>query len=557
MPIKVLQPQKQLATEFIQVMYVTAAYFHSHAATGTGSIPNTLLPKLKIWSPNAVAFLKKHSVPTRNFQKWVGSMIDGTYQEEDGLLVLAEFFKELRSNFRNIQRDPAVTHNEIAVMKALRGWIRTGRSSSFKNLQKGIGLLKLDPSIVSVFRVDSGSQDPIRKSLKPIVKFFTGRENTNMSLEERMTAKEKDREKYRQFLKLRKDLVDVYNNELRNYVRDRGGEPQPVSDVKRHMQANGIEDRLPDGFTGLVDEHSVLYTQAKKPIDGYVDRPVKMNPSYDPNKDDQYVFTAVTDAGATQHFYTTTYREQKKVEKYSNVADLIKRADIIRAKWLKDLKSDDEARYIPATMMEIVYLTAQRIGTPGNKAGGQSTYGLSTLMVGHVKKRGTAVIFDYMGKDGVRQRHMIKPETLESKKIVKVISELMVGKKKKDPLFTTETREYNARIINRYFRSLAGSKVHIHNIRHMRGTKLASEILENSPLLARKTPVAQTEAERWFKQAMTKVGSLLGHVRGIGTLQKITPSTAIKSYIDPELSRDFFRKLNLRIPKWLMTKGEK
>jgi hypothetical protein len=554
-PIKVLRPQKRLAIEFIEVLYVTAAYFHNYAKNGEGTIPKELVPKVRQWAPEAVSFLRKHSVPIRNFQKWVNSIVSGTYQNEDGLVVLADFFKDLRSGFRNIQRDPEVTHNEIAVMKALRGWIKSGRASAYRNLQKGIGLLQLDPSIVSVFRTESGSQEPIRKQLKPLVKLFTGRENTNMTLEERMKAKDKNRDKYREFLKLRKALVDVYNNELRNYVRDRNGKPQPVAEVKRHMQSNGIEDRLPDGFAGLVDEHSVLYTSGGKPIDGYVDRPVKMNPSYDPDKDDQYVFTAVTDAGATQHFYTTTYREQKKTEKYSNVADLINRSEVIRKKWLKDLKSDEETRYIPAAMMEIVYLTAQRIGTPGNKAGGQATYGLSTLLVGHVKKRGNSILFDYLGKDGVRHKHMIKAETLETKRIVQIITELMAGKKRADPLFTTGTRDYNARMINSYFRRLAGSKVHIHNIRHMRGTKLASEILENSPLLSRKVAVQQTEAERWFKQAMTKVGSLLGHVRGVGTLQKITPGTAIKSYIDPELSRDFFRKLNLRIPKWLMTKN--
>jgi ribosomal protein L16/L10AE len=61
----------------------------------------------------------------------------------------------------------------------------------------------------------------------------------------------------------------------------------------------------------------------------------------------------------------------------------------------------------------------------------------------------------------------------------------------------------------------------------------------------------QSEAEKIYKKAMEKVGELLNHKTGIGTTEKVTGTTAIQSYIDPQLQIQFFEDLGLRTPTFL------
>ena len=61
----------------------------------------------------------------------------------------------------------------------------------------------------------------------------------------------------------------------------------------------------------------------------------------------------------------------------------------------------------------------------------------------------------------------------------------------------------------------------------------------------------QSEVEKWYKKAMEEVGRVLNHKRGIGGGEKVTGATAIKSYVDIAMQKQFFTKLGLRIPAFL------
>ncbi len=221
---------------------------------------------------------------------------------------------------------------------------------------------------------------------------------------------------------------------------------------------------------------------------------------------------------------------------------------------------------IPATLVELSFLTCIRIGTVGNATKGAPTEGLTTLKVGNIKKRGTSRVLDYVGKDAVHQISVIAPITTENRQIVKLLDELSmttddegkrVPKARKDFLFTHEGTYYSAARVRAYWKAITGSSK-FHKIRTLRGTLLATQLLnEAADSVLKKRTIDQKVVDAAFKAALTQVGSLLGHVRGVGTNQKVTWATAAASYVDPPVQRDFYAKFadkGIRLPSFLSKK---
>lgn len=207
-------------------------------------------------------------------------------------------------------------------------------------------------------------------------------------------------------------------------------------------------------------------------------------------------------------------------------------------------------------MLYLQYNTAMRIGNTGNAtktADGQveTTFGLSTLQVQHVRLVSGGLKIKFPGKKGVVASYTLTPADPLMKQVIANIKALLATegepKAKADFVFEDSTGRYNADRVNKYLKAISGiSKITNHKIRHLRGTTLAREVISEAPV-----KLDQKAAEAWFLKAMTKVGSLLNHVKGVGADQKVTPATAIKNYISPELMLDFFRSRSLRIPKFL------
>jgi hypothetical protein len=222
------------------------------------------------------------------------------------------------------------------------------------------------------------------------------------------------------------------------------------------------------------------------------------------------------------------------------------------------MRSTDDDLRVPATLVEISYLTCSRIGTPGNSTKGQNTQGLTTLTVGNVKRRGSSRLLDYNGKDGVHHVHSIAPADTDKRLIIKLLDECCEDRQRKDRLFVLDGVVYTAEKVRAYFKRVTGLNAGMHKIRTLRGTKMAQEVLEKlGDQLENKRGLSQTIVDREFKDALTKVGELLGHVRGIGDNQRATWATASMSYIDPEVQKEFyarFAKQGVRLPNFLAKK---
>ena len=469
--------------------------------------------------------------------------------------------RSIRQVLRNILiPDSSLNHDQIDQLKAAATWMVSNKDVAYNRLVKLAPNLN-QPLILSELKSGSTDQKKFTRPLMKIVKFYTGREgDPNLSSEERIKLKASNLEVFKEFMRLRKEFLATWRNQLRNLVIDSG---KPAVDYKTAvdtLNGLGLEHSLPKGYEGLIDQNATLYTKAGKMIKGMPGPgfSVVMNPNYDPKKDDQFVFTTVNPEGErSQHVYTVDYSAKAGKAKFEKVANLTEQVEHARKKWMAWVKKPDSSdpHVVASVILELLYQFSARIGSPGNAARGESTYGIATLRAKHVfEQSGGGVNIIYKGKDGVRQVHRLKPGSSESKILIRHVLDAAKDKAPNDPLWTYDWNGRNkpmtAQLVNKWFKR-SGASVTVHKLRHVKGTEVFKQLLEENKakIFERKNPLTQAEADKMLKILATKVGGILGHVRGVGEGQKVTGATALQAYISPDVIRDYYSRLNLRPPR--------
>lgn len=469
--------------------------------------------------------------------------------------------KAIRRALRSVLvPDASIGHEQIDQIKAAATWMINNSDQAYNKLAKLAVNLK-QPLILEGLKSNSTDQKKFSRPLMKIVKFYTGRTNdSNMTTEERIKLKETNPEVFKEFMRLRKEFNLSWKNQLRNLVID---SKKPLIDYKSAVDTlNGLqmEHTLPKGFDGMIDQNGALYTKAGKAIKGVPGYgfTVQMNPNYDPQKDDQYVFTTISPEGKrSQHVYTEAYNKKAGQKKFEKVANLAEQVGNARKQWMAWVRKPDtdDPRVCASVILELLYQFSARIGSKGNAARGESTFGMATLRAKHVFPQGNnGVNLIYKGKDGVRQVHKLQAKSTEAKLLINHIKNAAEGKEPSDFLWTYNwngrVRPMTAQLVNKWFRR-SGASVTVHKLRHVKGTELFKQMLaENEEkIFKRKTPMTQAEADKMLKALATKVGAILGHVRGVGEGQKVTGGTALAAYIDPSVVLDYYQRLNLRPPR--------
>lgn len=259
---------------------------------------------------------------------------------------------------------------------------------------------------------------------------------------------------------------------------------------------------------------------------------IQVNDKYNAKKDNGYLlkFQAIG-AKTWQWCFSKDYKKRKKGKIYLEVNKLLKNIDTYQAKWQKDIHSKDVKISQCALACEIIYITAMRVGTKGNETGGEKTYGLLTLQGKHIKCDGSKVTLAYEGKKAQSQKHVIS-----NKDIAKELCPMVKGKN--DQAF-----EINGDALNDYIRNKLGMKITIHKFRTLRGTAIAyNKLIKDKPCNKLKTDKAKLD---YLKKVMTEVGELLGHFNN----GKVTYTTALKNYVDPNIIVRYFDECKLKVPK--------
>lgn len=458
-------------------------------------------------------------------------------QREADIVVVGDFLKRLAVG---MSKEVSIHRTTLSLFEKCSTYLRRYSTPAWTVIHKAAGDID---TLFDSGRQEVGLQDSHVLELVRLVESVTGRRDVRLSSTERESLRASNPELYQKFLDLKLTLVKLAGQAIRSYVRSASTKDEngtvDYDELRGFLTTHHILHDLPDGFVGRIDEKVNFYTSEGLELKARPYFPVKMNADYDPEEDNSYYCSCLTDKGNTQYFQTLRVTTENRKDRFDLVEEFIPELPAIRAKWLRDLKGNDEKKKVLAAMLELTYWASARIGSPGNKTAGQETYGISTLLKEHVLKQGTHLIVDYRGKKGVKQKHDLVPRTPEDKVCATIVWKLAQAAEEGARIFP-----YSATAVNRYLKSL-GSLVTVHKLRHARATTIMLKQLETCPLMKRKR-VTQKEADDWYKNAALEVGKELGHVSG----ESITWSTAVSAYVDPSVTLGYFKKLNLRTPTW-------
>ncbi len=496
---------------------------------------------------NASKFIKHFKLNEREWKAAVKMMWQKHNPSEndkmnDHLKRFAKSFREVKSSINN---ETDISANYIKLINDCAVVCNSESKPAFDRLVKNIGWLRT-PEVAALYEADVEDQSDILSSLKSVVKKLTGKVGTEIDAETRANAK--GTELLKQYNKLRRELNAVPKAYLANFIRSSGKTLLPVSKALSELAKAKIKvHNIPSGFKGFIDDNLAYYTTEGKKLLQTPSGEVIMNPKYDPKKDNAYVCTSQPEfAAKPTRIYTEDYRKSKNTSKYEATSELNQDLSSFRKKWLSDMRTgwDSESGFM-AHLVELCYQTSARVGNKNNATAGAATYGLTTLLVKHVKKQGKSRIFKYKGKKAQVQQHVVTGSDPTSNRLIKFIDDCMLGKKPNDVLFSFNGKIVTSVKINNYLRNDLGmgAKVTIHKFRTARGTHMASKLLKQNPFKKGSNPT-QKEVMDWLKATLEPVANELGHF----SKEKLTVTTAIQNYIDPTVMADFFRQIGIRPP---------
>lgn len=567
---------------YMYMLLLSTVYWHRYEAGTRPLVPDELakfiLPTRKKDDQGALyqgeEFCHQFGLGPGNYHKYFDWVVSQREPDRGDELVevLNAHMADLRRAMQTIKQDKQIYHDEIDLLNAFRLWHTgavEGKPAKLDVIRKLLGGIKAFPKpALTVLRAEAGDPSEDIVAMKHVVKALTGKEGMFISMTDREKLRDSHPKEWAEYLAIKARLNKIYKTHLMNHIRDIGS-PQPLDQVRKHMHEQGIPHALPPKeFKGLIGDAGELYTVHGSKLAGTPpaqDAKVSMNPNYDPAKDqvggakDNNFYAVVTNPSVnrngknnTVYLYTQEKVTANRKARFQLVSDLIDQEKKYVTAWRRDLRGKDIPKRILAAMCEITYLTALRVGGKGNGTVDEETFGLSTLTVGDVKKRGDAILLEYKGKKGVPQKHSISPATNDEKRVIDTVWLCAEGKRRADELWTYDGEVFNASKLNKYLKSVCSVPgATVHKLRHVRGTGIALTIL---PPLAEKLnkkrdPLTQTLVDAEFKKAMTQVGKLLGHMAGIDGAQKIQWSTAAKNYVDPAVIKDFFDEIDVKPSK--------
>lgn len=545
----------------IKFIYVWARAFHIEDVTPQ------LATLAKKWGMSAKPFATKWGVPAKTWDK----MIELTPQLGVGSKVFKSFFDnpkfepkiepideamdELYASTKAgaLSKDLTISRDYRALLSDASYAFGSGSEPAFRRLDTKLSLLSEPALLKHGSEKDKPTITPSAKTkvkrLEEIVKKMTGKPGWFLPIgptgEALRKKNPKDAEAY---AALSKELRELYKSHLRSLVRGSGSVTLDVKVVRDKLNGLGMWHPIPDAFVGKIDDQGKYYTSDDELLAATPQGEVVMNKKW-PNAT-IYCQSKLPGAATWTKIQTVGHKKKAKSEVFDTVRSVIPDIDNLRRKWLKDLKDtrmSDEKVY--ATLTELAYLTAPRVGSGTGKTGGKTTYGISTVLVSMVKFAGNKMTISYLGKSGQKQTHVIEGTTDAKKILVKNVQELVGDKGPKDQVFTLPNGSpVKGTKINGYLHHIGfPSEFTFHKFRKVRGTRLMQESSNEVLMdLAKKVKAGKKtikDLEEGIIDALTDVGEVLGHFtkdRKTGKA-KTQWTTALTAYVDPKILADLYR----------------
>ncbi len=229
--------------------------------------------------------------------------------------------------------------------------------------------------------------------------------------------------------------------------------------------------------------------------------------------------TGTDDAGRKQYRYHDRWRERRDREKFDSMVDFARALPAMRKRVAKDLRRDDMGSdRVLACAVRLLELGFFRIGGEEYAAGNDS-YGLATMLKGHVTIDGDQLIFDYPAKSGQQ-----RVRSIADREVVEVVGRLRCRRQGRELLAYKRGGRWvdvKSEDINVYVKEITGSDFTAKDFRTWNATVLAAVALAVSG------PAAEQKGrrEKAIRRAVEEVAFYLGN----------TPAVARSSYIDPRV----------------------
>jgi DNA topoisomerase IB len=230
--------------------------------------------------------------------------------------------------------------------------------------------------------------------------------------------------------------------------------------------------------------------------------------------------TGIDAAGRKQYLYHPRWREQRDRAKFERMTEFAQALPRLRRnvnRGLRDPEPTHEAVLACATRLLDIGLF--RIGSEqyADEDGG---VGLATIRSEHVTVSGSALVFDYPAKSGVRRVHRV-----EDRQCAQLVAKLKRRRGGPEELLAYRAGRrwlpVRSDEINQYLKQAIGEQFSAKDFRTWNATVLAAVVL------AARADGAGTKAarQRAIKQAIVDVATVLGN----------TPAVARSAYIDPRV----------------------
>jgi DNA topoisomerase I len=227
------------------------------------------------------------------------------------------------------------------------------------------------------------------------------------------------------------------------------------------------------------------------------------------------------DAGRRQYLYHPDWRLQRDAAKHVRVLEFAKVLSRSRERVLIDLATSGMSRERAcATAVRLLDLGYFRIGNDVY-ADAYGSFGLTTLQRRHVRRSGSRLVFDFVGKSGIEHLITIEdPATVQALQVMRrrrarADDELLAWKER------GRWHHLDSRHVNDYVRELTGIDATAKDFRTWHATVIAAAALAASP----EPGTSKASRKRAEVAAMKEVAEFLGN----------TPALARSSYVDPRV----------------------
>lgn len=236
------------------------------------------------------------------------------------------------------------------------------------------------------------------------------------------------------------------------------------------------------------------------------------------NKQATILATGKDEAGRTQYIYNPTFRQKQELAKYERILHFAQALPQLRktiSRHLARPKLDREK--VLATVVQLIDQAYFRVGND-SYARDHGSFGITTLRSRHLRIKGDAITFDFMGKSGQQQSKRVNSRKLA--RIIKRLDELPGYEVFKYYDEDGNLKDVKSADVNAYIKEYMGEDFSAKDFRTWGGTLYATTEL----IAAHRHP---TSSRR--KQVVTKC------VKRVAKKLGNTPAVARKSYIDPRV----------------------